>query len=98
MTELGQVIHKLSTLESNHIELAKGQNEIMTAIIGNDRLGQKGFVHRIKEVEKMSWENKNDLKDIKTVKAISEKKIALLISLATVLASVSIELVKAFVK
>jgi hypothetical protein len=67
MTEFGQVIEKLTTLEKQH-------DKMMNALVGNDELGQKGFIHRLSDIERETGANTMEIQAIKTIKAYSEKK------------------------
>lgn len=91
MSELSQVMSELR-------ELKKGHEEILTAIKGNESMGQKGFVHRIANVEKISYENRDELKQIRIIRNYSEKRIALITGIVSTVSVGIIELALKLIK
>lgn len=91
MTELAQVIEKLNSLE-------KGHDKILTAIVGDDRMGQKGLVHRISDVEKVVVSNTGDIQAMKTIKEYNVKKLGIILGVMTIAVPTIFELVRIIYK
>jgi len=81
------ILDKLNALEKN-------QEQMLTALKGNEGLGQKGLVHRIGEVEKISYKNAGDIKDMKTIKDYNVKRVAMVLAVMTVAVPLLIEVFK----
>lgn len=85
------ILDKLNVLE-------KSQEQILHAITGNRGLGQKGLVHRMDDVEKVSWENKSHIKEIKAEKNFNIKNISIFLTCMTIAVPLLIELIKIIAK
>lgn len=87
MTEFGQVMQKLTTLEKQH-------DKMMNALVGDEELGQKGFVHRMNEVERDTGANTIEIQAMKTIKAYSEKRVGVIVAITALGSSVLFEMCK----
>lgn len=91
MTEQAQIIEKLNSLE-------KGHDQILNAIIGNEKMGQKGLVHRIGDVERVVLSNTGDIQAMKTVKDYNVKRIGIILGIMTFAVPTLIEILKILIK
>lgn len=91
MTELAQVIDKLNSLE-------RGHDKILTAIIGDEKMGQKGLAHRIGDIERVVVSNTGDIQAMKTVKEYNVKKVGIILGIMTFAVPTLIEVLKILIK
>lgn len=91
MAELEQVIDKLNKLE-------RGHEQILTAITGNDVMGQKGLVHRISDVERVVVSNTGDIQAMKTIKEYNVRKVGIILGVMTIAVPSIFEIIRIIYK
>lgn len=85
------IFDKLNVLE-------KSQEQILHALTGNQSLGHKGLVHRMSDVEKLAWDNRGKIKEIKDEKNFNVKRFSFFITCMTFAVPLIIEVVKIIAK